>query len=171
MHQPDTKRSLWQKMIWDHCVNDDDKEARGDEAIPNENTVWWYKIEVAMKVALVILMAIPGDTSFGLAWLLLFVFMRAWTVRSTRRGYTEAMNHVIRTSPRDAGTSIQHPLGWSNCMGVGPRRRLHREPVLGIEPWPKQKKIENCERYRRRLFVVLFRPWYYLNDQYFGMCC
>ena len=95
MHQPDTKRSLWQKMIWDHCVNDDDKEAQGDEAIPNENTVWWYKIEVAMKVALVILMAIPGDTSFGLAWLLLFVFMRAWTVRSTRQGYTEAMNHVI----------------------------------------------------------------------------
>ena len=95
MHQPDTKRSLWEKMVWDHCVNDDDKEARGDEAIPYENTVWWYKIEVAMKVALVILMAIPGDTSFGLAWLLLFVFMRAWTVRSTRQGYTEAMNHVI----------------------------------------------------------------------------
>jgi len=48
-----------------------------------------------MQLALVILMAIPGATSFGLAWLLLFIFMRAWTVRSTRQDHTEEMNDII----------------------------------------------------------------------------
>ena len=95
MHLTDTKRSLWQKLVWNNCVSDDDKETYGDAAVPSASTVWWYKVEVAMEVALVILMAIPGATSFGLAWLLMFVFMRAWTVRSTRQGYTEEMNHVI----------------------------------------------------------------------------
>ena len=95
MHQTDTKRSLWQKLVWDNCVSNDDKETYGDAAVPNESTVWWYKLEVTMEITLVILMAIPGATSFGLAWLLLFVFMRAWTVRSTRQSYTEEMNHVI----------------------------------------------------------------------------
>jgi hypothetical protein len=95
MHQTDKKRSLWQKMVWNNCVSDDDKQTYGDAATPSESTVSWYKVEVAMEVALVILMAIPGATSFGLAWLLLFVFMRAWTVRSTRQGHTEQMNHVI----------------------------------------------------------------------------
>ena len=95
MDSTEIKRSLWEKMVWDNCVNDDDKEARGAEATPNESTVWWYKIELAMQFALVILMALPGATSFGLAWLLLFIFMRAWTVRSTRQGYTEEMNHII----------------------------------------------------------------------------
>ena len=89
------KRSLWEKMIWDNCVNDDDKEMRGAEATPNESTVLLYKIEVAMEIALVALMVLPGTTSFGLAWLMLFIFMRAWTVRSTRQGYTEEMNHII----------------------------------------------------------------------------
>jgi len=93
--QTDTKRSLWQKLVWDNCVSDDDKETYGDAAVPSASTVWWYKVEVAMEVALVILMAIPGATSFGLAWLFLFIFLRAWTVRSTRKGYTEEMNHII----------------------------------------------------------------------------
>ena len=95
MDQTDTKRTLWQKLVWDNCVSDGDKETYGDAAVPSESTVWWYKLEVATEIALVILMAIPGATSFGLAWLLLFVFMRAWTVRSTRQGYTEEMNHII----------------------------------------------------------------------------
>ena len=95
MESTEIKRSLWDKMVWDNCVNDDDKETWGDEATPNESTVWWYKIEVAMEISLVTLMALPGSTSFGLAWLLLFIFMRAWTVRSTRQGYTEQMNHII----------------------------------------------------------------------------
>ena len=89
------ERSCWEQMVWDNCVNDDDKKARGAEATPNESTVWWYKIELAMQFALVILMALPGATSFGLAWLLLFVFMRAWTVRSTRQDHTQEMNHII----------------------------------------------------------------------------
>ena len=95
MSQADTKRSLWQKLVWNNCVSDDDKQTYGDAAAPSESTVWWYKVEVAMEVALVILMVIPGATSFGLAWLLLFIFLRAWTVRSTRQSYTEEMNHII----------------------------------------------------------------------------
>ena len=95
MDSTEIKRSLWEKMVWNNCVNEDDKKSRGAEATPNESTVWWYKIEVAMQLALVILMAIPGATSFGLAWLLLFIFMRAWTVRSTRQDHTEEMNHII----------------------------------------------------------------------------
>ena len=95
MHLTDTKRSLWQKLVWNNCVSDDDKQTYGDAAAPSESTVWWYKVEVAMEVALVILMVIPGATSFGLAWLLLFIFLRAWTVRSTRQSYTEEMNHII----------------------------------------------------------------------------
>ena len=95
MNQTDTKRSLWKKMVWDNCVSDEDKQMYGDAATPSESTVWWYKIEVSMEIALVALMALPGATSFGLAWLLLFIFMRAWTVRSTRQGYTEEMNHII----------------------------------------------------------------------------
>ena len=89
------ERSHWERMVWDNCVNEDDKKAQGDDARPDESTVWWYKIEVAMEIALVAIMVLPGDTSFGLAWLLLFIFMRAWTVRSTRQGYTEEMNHII----------------------------------------------------------------------------
>lgn len=89
------KRSLWEKMVWDNCVNNNDKAMWGAEATPNESTVLWYKIEVAMEIALVVLMVLPGTTSFGLTWLLLFIFMRAWTVRSTRQGYTEEMNHII----------------------------------------------------------------------------
>ena len=89
------ERSCWEQMVWDNCVNDDDKEAQGDDATPDKSTVWWYKIEIAMEIALVALMAFPGATSFGLAWLLLFIFMRAWTVRSTRQGYSEAMNQII----------------------------------------------------------------------------
>jgi len=95
MNSIEIKRSLWEKMIWNNCVNEDDKKSRGAEATPNESTVWWFKIEVAMQLALVILMAIPGATSFGLAWLLLFIFMRAWTVRSTRQDHTAEMNHII----------------------------------------------------------------------------
>ena len=86
---------MWDRMVWKHCVSDADKESYGDEATPHESTVWWYKIEVAMQLALVILMVMPGATSFGLAWLLLFIFMRAWTVRSTRQDHTEEMNHII----------------------------------------------------------------------------
>ena len=56
MDSTEIKRSLWEKMVWDNCVNDDDKKARGAEATPNESTVWWYKIELAMQFALVILM-------------------------------------------------------------------------------------------------------------------
>ena len=26
MDSTEIKRSLWEKMVWDHCVNDDDKE-------------------------------------------------------------------------------------------------------------------------------------------------
>ena len=89
------ERSRWEQMIWINCVNDDEKETLGDEATPNERTVWWYKIEVAMEIALVTLMALPGTTSFGLAWIFLFIFLRAWTIRSTRQCYTEEMNHII----------------------------------------------------------------------------
>ena len=95
MNSTEIKRSLWEKMVWDNCVNDDDKEARAAEATPNETTVWWYKIEVAMEIALVILMILPGAASFGLAWLLHFIFMRAWTVRSSRQGYTEEINLIL----------------------------------------------------------------------------
>ena len=95
MESQQIKRSMWDRMVWGHCVSDADKESYGDEAAPHESTVWWYKIELAMKLALIILMALPGATSFGLAWLLLFVFMRAWTVRSTRQDHTEEMNHII----------------------------------------------------------------------------
>ena len=80
------------KRWTDHCVNDG--QETGEQRAPNES-VWWYKIEVAMEIALVTLMVLPGAAYFGLAWLLLFIFMRAWTVRSTRQGYTEQMNHII----------------------------------------------------------------------------
>ena len=89
------ERSHWERIVWDNCVNEDDKKAQGDDARPDESTVWWYKVEVAMEIALLGLMAFPGTTSFGLAWLLLFIFLRAWTVRSTRQGYTEEMNHIV----------------------------------------------------------------------------
>ena len=118
MDQTDTKRSLWQKMVWNNCVGDDDKEAYGDAAVPSESTVWWYKLEVATEIALVILMAIPGATSFGLAWLLLFVFMRAWTVRSTRQGYTEEMNHIIY-EPHHQMQVLLFSIPWDGAIAWG----------------------------------------------------
>ena len=39
MDSTEIKRSFWEKMVWNHCVNDDDKEAQGAEATPNESTV------------------------------------------------------------------------------------------------------------------------------------
>ena len=56
-------------------------------------------------------------------------------------------------------------------MGVGPRRRLHREPVLGIEPWPKQEKNRKLRALPSDFSSFSSALGHYLNDQYFGMCC
>lgn len=90
-----TRRSLWERMVWANCVNEDDKAELGGQAIPYESTVWWYKIEVTAQAILAALMLLPGQLSFGLAWFIAFIFTRAWTVRSTRQSHTEQMNHII----------------------------------------------------------------------------
>ena len=90
-----TRRSLWERMVWANCINEDDKAEFGAQAIPYESTVWWYKIEVTAQAVLAALLLLPGDLSFGLVWLITFIFLRAWTVRSTRQGHTEQMNHII----------------------------------------------------------------------------
>lgn len=90
-----TRRSLWERMVWANCVNEDDKAELGGQAIPYESTVWWYKIEVTAQAILAALMLLPGQLSFGLVWFIAFIFMRAWTVRSTRQSHTEQMNHII----------------------------------------------------------------------------
>ena len=95
MESLEIRRSLWERMVWANCVNEDDKAELGVQAIPYESTVWWYKIEVTTQAILVALMLLPGPLSFGLAWFIAFIFMRAWTVRSTRQSHTEQMNHII----------------------------------------------------------------------------
>lgn len=90
-----TRRSLWERMVWAHCVNEEDKAELGGQAIPYESTVWWYKIEVTTQALLAALMLMPGQLSFGLAWFIAFIFMRAWSVRSARQSHTEQMNHII----------------------------------------------------------------------------
>ena len=51
-------------------------------------------------------------------------------------------------------------------MGVGPRRRLHREPVLGIEPWPKQEKNRKLRALPSDFSSFSSALGHYLNDQY-----
>ena len=95
MESLEIRRSLWERMVWANCVNEDDKAELGVQAIPYESTVWWYKIELTTQAILVALMLLPGPLSFGLAWFIAFIFMRAWTVRSTRQSHTEQMNYII----------------------------------------------------------------------------
>ncbi len=104
-----------------------------------------------MEIALVALMILPGTTSFGLAWLLLFIFMRAWTVRSTRQGYTEEMNHIIY-EPHHQMQVLLFSIPWDGAIAwvLAHVSRLHREPVLGVATMArKRKKSKKCERWER----------------------
>ena len=88
-------KQIWSHLVWKHCVNEQDKLDFGEQAIPDDRTVWWYRIELTMLFVVICLMALPGELSVGAVWLPLFIYIRAWTVRSTRQSYSEMMNQVI----------------------------------------------------------------------------
>lgn len=85
----------WQNQVWKHCVNDSDKEIYGEAARPHPSTVFWYGTGRVAELIIIILVALPGTMSHGLIWVLLTIWLRASTIRSTRIAHTEDMNAII----------------------------------------------------------------------------
>ena len=104
-------------MVWNNCVNDDDKETWGDEATPNESTVWWYKIEVAMEIALVTLMDSRRRLFRSRVAITLHIHAGLDSQIDTPGLHRTNESHHLRAPPSDAGTAFQHPLGCRDSLG------------------------------------------------------